>query len=99
MSAYRSFDSNLFLPAQDATVFGVKHRGECAYLCLARFFAVPVSGIFQCLIEHKDDVCISNEVLHKIVKLEHYILQREEGSDSLPAHLYMCNEIGNQLLN
>ena len=37
--------------------------------------------------------------VNKIVKLEYYILQREEGSDSLPEHLYMCNEMGNKLLN
>ena len=98
MSVYRSFDSNLFLPEEDATVFGVVHRGECAYLCLAHFFAVPISGIFKCLIEHKHDISISDEVRQKIVKLELYVLQRVEGSDSLPAHLYMCNEMGNLLL-
>ena len=92
-SVYRSFDNNLFLSSNESTVFGVIHRGQCAYLCHKQFFGVTVEQIFQCLIETKNDIEHSAEIRMKLCNLERFLAQRPEGDDSLPVHLYMCNEM------
>ena len=82
-SVYRSFDKDLFLSADDSTVFGVIHRGQCAYLCHKEFFGVTVEQIFQCLIETKNDIQHSAEIRMKLCNLERFLAQRKEGDDSL----------------